>query len=274
MAMSFHSLLDYPVTRPTRTRRKPLRPKVCRPSVEALEDRLVPAAMLMIGAVTILEGNDGTQNALVTVSLTEPPGNSVTVNYATADGSALAGSDYDAVSGKLLFKLNEMSKQILIPIRGDRIPELDKSFFIRLSDPKGAKILDGEALATIVDNEPRISVNDVSMWVGNATYSSRAFMTSMSGAYDLTVTAKVATVDGSAIGGAEFLANGGTLYFDKGQPSQLVAVVVTGDRVLEPNESFLVNLRSASSYAEIGKGAGVGAIMDDEPRISVNDVSV
>src|SRR5262245_25757977 len=120
------------------------RPKACRLSVECLEDRRVPAAMLTIGDVTVLEGNDGTQNALVSVSVTEPHGNSISVNYATADGSALAGSDYNAVSGKLLFKLNEMSQSILIPIRGDRILELDKSFFVRLSDPKGAKIADGQ----------------------------------------------------------------------------------------------------------------------------------
>src|SRR5262249_38734291 len=55
-------------------------------SVEALEDRLTPTAMLTIGNVDVLEGNDGVQNALVTVRLTEPHGNNVTVNYATVDG--------------------------------------------------------------------------------------------------------------------------------------------------------------------------------------------
>src|SRR5262245_23680930 len=140
--MWFHSLLGslMPHANPKRTRRVASPLRTCRLALEPLEDRRTPAAMLTIGDVAVLEGNGGIQNALVTVSLTEPQGNSITVNYHTADGTATAGSDYDAVSGKLTFKLNEMGKSILIPIRGDRLPESDKSFFVRLSDSKGAKI--------------------------------------------------------------------------------------------------------------------------------------
>src|SRR5262245_54059181 len=66
-------------------------------AVEALEDRRTPAAMLSIDDATVFEGNEGVHNAVVTVRLTEPHGNSVTVNYATVDGTAHAGSDYTAV---------------------------------------------------------------------------------------------------------------------------------------------------------------------------------
>ena len=57
------------------------------------------AAVFSIGSVVILEGNAGTQNAAVTVSLSEPHSNAVTVDYRTANGTATAGSDYNAVSG-------------------------------------------------------------------------------------------------------------------------------------------------------------------------------
>src|SRR5262249_47995216 len=144
-----------------RTRAAP-RPATSRLSVEPLEDRRTPTAMLTIGHPSVLEGNDGTHNALVTVSLTEPHGNSVTVNYRTADGTALAGSDYNAVSGKLTFAKSEMSKSILVPVIGDRMPEPDSYFFVRLANAKGAKIADGEGIVTIADDEAEISIDDVS----------------------------------------------------------------------------------------------------------------
>ncbi len=74
--MPFHSPLDclMPSRSRTRTRRAAPRAKTCRPAVEALEDRCTPAAMLTIGDVTVLEGNEGTHNALVTVTVSEPLG--------------------------------------------------------------------------------------------------------------------------------------------------------------------------------------------------------
>src|SRR5262249_2261557 len=130
-------------------------------SVEALEDRRTPAAMLTITNAQVLEGNDSVQNALVTVSLTEPHGNNVTVNYATVDGTASAGSDYTPVPGKPTFAKNEMSKSIVIPIQGDRLVESNEYFSVRLADAKGAKIANATGQVTIVDDEPYV-------WVGYA----------------------------------------------------------------------------------------------------------
>src|SRR5437660_500961 len=57
------------------------RPAPCRLSVETLEDRCVPAATFSVGGAAVLEGNAGVQNALVTVNVSEPHPNSITVNY-------------------------------------------------------------------------------------------------------------------------------------------------------------------------------------------------
>ena len=75
-------------------------------------------ALLMIGDVTVLEGNAGTHKAVVPVMLTEPHGNSVTVDCGTANGTAIAGSDYNAVSGKLTFARGETTKSILVRSEG------------------------------------------------------------------------------------------------------------------------------------------------------------
>jgi endoglucanase len=231
----------------------------CRLAVEPLEDRCTPAAMLTIGDVTVLEGNEGSHNALVTVSLTEPHGNVVTVGYRTADGTAIAGSDYQAVSGKLTFAKNVMSKSILVPVIGDRIPEADKYFSVRLSNPKGGKIADGEGIVTIVDDEPRISINDVSA-LRDSGATSFTFTVSLSAGYDLPVTVHDATADGSAIAGIDYTAASGDLVFAPGQTSQTITVMVNGDQVAQPSKTFFVNLNTLDSYAAISKGVGVGTI--------------
>jgi endoglucanase len=130
-------------------------------AIEALEDRRVLAAVVSVGDVAILEGNDGTQSAAVTVNVCKPQGKSVTVNYSTVNGTATAGSDYNAASGKLTFAKGQTSKRILVPVIGDRITELDETFFVNLRNAKGAKIANRQAVVTIIDNEPRISISDV-----------------------------------------------------------------------------------------------------------------
>jgi hypothetical protein len=61
----------------------------------------------------------------------------VTINYATTDGTATAGSDYTAVSGTLTFNQGEMAKAILIPITNDNVFESDETFSLKLSNPTG-----------------------------------------------------------------------------------------------------------------------------------------
>jgi large repetitive protein len=269
--MSFRSLLDILKARPQRTRRAPAWPRACPLAVESLEDRRTPAAVLSVGDVTLAEGNDGTHNALVQVTVSEPHGNSVTVNYNTADGSARSGSDYNAASGTLTFNRNETAKSILIPIRGDRLPEQDKTFFVRLANAKGAKVADGEGVVTIVDDEPRVSVDDVSMAEGNSGTASARFTVRLSAAYDVPVTVAFATTDGSASAGSDYAAAAGTVTFLPGQTIRTITVAVNGDRLGEADETFFVNLSTSDAYAGISKAVGVGTIADDEPRVSIGD---
>jgi serralysin len=57
-----------------------------------------------------------------------------------------------------------------------------------------------------------------------------------------------------------------------GETSKTISVLVNGDRLPEPNETFIVNLSGATN-ATITDGQGVGTIFDDEPRISISDVA-
>ena len=78
----------------------------------------------------------------------------VTVNYATADGTAKAGEDYTATSGSLTFAAGERVKTVRVPILDDAIDEGEETFTLRLSNAKGARTGDGEATGTIANADP------------------------------------------------------------------------------------------------------------------------
>lgn len=248
------------------------RPTSCRLGVEALEDRAVPAS-LSIGDVTVMEGVSGSPNALVIVSLSAPSTKTVTVNYKTADLTALAGSDYDAVSGKLTFAPGETSTSILVPVRGDRVVESNEGFFVNLQGARGAKIADGQGAVTILDSRPRLSISDANVWEGGSGTTLMTFTVSLAAAYDETVTVTFATQDGSvdwyggqdsaACAGQDYLATSGTLTFGPGETSKTVTVEIIGDIYSEFNEAFILNLSGASGNALIIDGEGIGSIMDD-----------
>jgi hypothetical protein len=171
-------------------------PASSRLAVEALEDRSVPAS-LSISDVTHLEGVSGTQSAALIVSLSAPSTKTVTVNYETTTifgGTARAGSDYTAVSGKLTFAAGQTAKTILVPVHGDRQVEGNETFDVLLQRPKGASIPSIDAYlgtVTIQDSTPRASISDVV-----TAKESDGFMTftvSLSAAYDQPVTVNFAT---------------------------------------------------------------------------------
>ena len=109
---------------------------------------------IYISDVQIEEGNHGnTMDAVFTVSLSTPVNAPVTVDFATEDGTATAGTDYTAVSGTLTFASGETVQEIRVPITGDGAVEPNESFFVNLSNPVNDVIADGQGEATILDDD-------------------------------------------------------------------------------------------------------------------------
>ena len=232
---------------------------------------MLAAASLTLSDVALLEGNDGTHSTVAIVSLSAPKKYAVTVKYNTAHGTALAGSDFRAVSGKLTFAPGQTSKSIRVPVIGDRLVESDETFFIKLHDATRAKIADGRGVVTIMDDEPRLNISDVQAMEGSSGPTPFAFTVSLSAAYDLPVTVNYTTSDGSATAGSDYTAASGTLVFAPGETSKTIPVVVTGNRTPGPDKTFSVGVSTPNSYAAISNGVAVGTIIDGEPRISIAD---
>ena len=242
--------------------------------------------------------NEAAGTATFTVTLTNAAKMPVTVDYASADGTATAGQDYAAVASTLTFAPGETSKTITVPILNDTVYEGSETFTINLSAPANATITDGIGLGTIKDDgtgpvppgvtpdndTPAASINDV---VVNEAAGTATFTVTLTNAAKMPVTIAYASADGTATAGLDYTAVADTLTFAPGQTSQTITVDIRNDIVYEGSETFTINL-SAPANATIADGIGLGTIKDDgtgpvppgvtpdndTPAASINDVVV
>ncbi len=348
---------------------------------------------LAIGDASIIEGDSSAAQLTFTVTLSQAASEPVTVGYATANGTAVAGADYMAASGTITFAAGETTRTISIPIVGDTTLEANESFTVTLSGASGATIADGSATATIVNNDsapppatdgtsveydvtsnwgsgftasmtvgagsgglsgwtiefdagftitsiwnavivshvgthyvvrnaswngsvgsgketsfgfqatpgsggtqasgftvngvpvgsdpapvvPTLSVADATVTEGDSGMRELVFTVTLSAAATSAVTVAYATANGTATGGSDYTALGGTLTFAAGEISKIVRVPVAGDTVVEDNETLTLTLSSPTG-ATIADGTAVGTIANDDvaplPSLAISDASV
>lgn len=210
-------------------------------------------------------------NAGLAVIVTRNGGSNgtITVNYATSDGTATAGQDYTATSGTLTFNNGETGKLITIPLIDDASDEPDETFNITLSNPTGGATLanPSSAVLTVTDNDnpPQVSIKNFSDKEGNSGTKNFVFDVNLSAASSFPVSVKWNTSsDGmTATAGVDYVAADGTLNFAPGEIFKQVTVLVNGDLITETNESFQV-LLYAPVNTTVSDGHAVGGIHDDD----------
>ncbi len=115
--------------------------------------KAAPLPSVSIGDVSAAEGNQGTTTFSFPVTLSASATQTVSVDYATADGTALAPSDYAAASGTVTFEPGADAKTIAISVVGDPMTEPNETFTVALSNPRNATLAKGTATGTISDDE-------------------------------------------------------------------------------------------------------------------------
>ncbi|HEY1379633.1 MAG TPA: Calx-beta domain-containing protein [Gemmataceae bacterium] len=216
-------------------------------------------------APAVTEGNTGTRTATFTVTLSAPSTQPVTVAYATGNGTATAGGDYQAASGTLTFAPGETTKTITVPVLGDRLGEANETFVVNLSSPTNAIITDGQGAGTILDDEPRVSIGDVTKLEGRNGKTSFVFTVTLSAAYDQAVTVSFRTANGTATtSNGDYTAKAGTLTFAPGQTAKTITIEVKGDNKRESNEAFYLDLFGNGSNSVLSKSRGLGTILNDD----------
>jgi hypothetical protein len=219
-----------------------------------------------VSDATVTEGNTGTVSATFTVTLSKPTNVDVTVRYDTANGTAIVGSDYTASSSTETIPAGQTSRTFTVAVLGDHLAEPTETFAVNLSAPVNATISDGQALGTILDNEPRISINDVSKQEGKGNKTTLfTFTVTLSAAYDEPVTTSYQTVNGTATtADNDYIAKTGTLTFNPGETTKTITIEVKADNKKESNEVFYLDLINSSSNSLLTKFRGIGTILNDD----------
>jgi hypothetical protein len=246
------------------------------------------APSISITDVTVTEGNTGTLAVTFTVSLSATYGETVSVDFATVGGSATSDSDFDAVDGTLTFTPGQISQPITVQINPDRLAEYTEDFYVRLTSPTNAFVAIAQGVGTIIDDEPRVSIDFGPVYVteGNTGTTNAKFTLRLSAPYDLPVNVDLSVVNGDTdyyIGdwywgyttyppatlNTDFQGGSQTITFNPGDLTKEITVPVKGDRDGEPDEYFLVNLNS-SDYGAIDASQAVGIIVNDEPHATIS----
>ena len=240
-----------------------------------VEGRIARGGRILIQArVTVTEGVD--EAAEFEVRLDKAAANVVTVDYETVNQTAFAPGDFEATSGTLTFQPGETVKTVSVPIVNDTVAESDEEFNLKLSNASGATISLATGVATIVDSLPQVSIADAT--VTEAAGATADFIVTLTKATEGEVSINYRTVDGTATSPADFTAEKtGVLTISEGDTTGIISIPIVHDQIVEPNETFSVELTEAFG-AEIDDGEATSTIIDDPdnttPNLFIDDVTV
>jgi hypothetical protein len=221
-------------------------------------------------ATTAVAVNENAGSALLTVSRAGGASGQVSVHYSLGGISAVAGEDFDATGGELVFSDGVSSRTISVPIVNDTLDETDETFYVRLLDPTGGASIgtDDEAIVTIRDNENATAgvFRFTTTAVAVNENAGRALLTvSRTGSTSGQVSVRYSLGGISAVAGEDFDATGGTLVFSNGVSIRMISVPILNDTLDETDETFYVRLSDPTGGASIGTNdEAIVTIKDDD----------
>ena len=242
---------------------------------------LASAQNIAIGNVTVTEGNAGTVNMDFPITVNPVSAAAITLNYATAAGSASSGTDFTAVTaGSISIPSNAASAVARVVVASDVTVETLETLTATISAASSGTIVTNQALGQIIDNDAAVlTIASVSRAEGNAFLTPMSFVASLSNPVQGQVRITVASADGSATAGSDYAVLAPTvLTFPSLSVQQPIFVGIIGDTELENDESFTLTLNALETPVGISTitlvpGAIVGTILnDDSVALSLNDV--
>ena len=199
------------------------------------------------------------------VRLSMPSSQSIVVRYETADGTAIAGQDYTASSGTLIFGPGVTNRSISINalVRGNTTVQSNRYFFINLSATNLAQPVYQAKVTIVEDDFISLSANNVAVSEGASGFTNAVFSVTLQPGATETVTVDYAAISGSAVVGEDLQARTGTLVFPPCVTNKVINVGVFGDDLFEPDEEFVL-LFSSPSGALLSANQATGRILNDD----------
>ena len=223
------------------------------------------------------EGNTGTSNTPFTISLSNPTVETVTVDYATADGTAkTSDSDYTATTGTLTCAPLQTTKTIEVPVIGDQIGENDETYGVKLTNAVGGTIGKATGTGTILNDETGISVS-VSDGDAGEPNNNGQFLLTRSGELTNAVTVNY-TLSGTATAGSDYQALSGSAVFAANQATVSIDLTLIDDTIFEgaTPEKVTLTITPSINYVVSSANSGTIDIIDNDTRpvISISNTAI
>lgn len=233
-------------------------------------------------AVASSSVGEGAGAATISVQRVNGDDGAVSVQYATANGSAQAGSDYTAASGTLNWADNDDDpKSFQVPITNDTTDEANETVQLSLSTPGGGATLGSPAAATLTiqdNDDPTGSPGTLRLSGATLSVAEGAGTATLSvvreGGTTGAVSVDYATANGGALAGSDYVAASGTINFGAGDgAAKTIDVALVDDGVEEAPESFTVALSGVDGGAALGNPSSATVTIgdDDFPTVCVED---
>jgi hypothetical protein len=241
------------------------------------------APRLSISDASVTEGNSGTTNVSLVVSLDAAATEQVTVQWATGPGSALGDLDYVVAAGSVTFAIGETTKTITVQVIGDTLVEGNEIFYVTLSNASGAAVIsDGLGVVTINDDDVAATVPTVTVTATNGAEggSPVVFTLTRTGSTSGTLAVSVITGGTTAAGdvGTPVITggtwSGSVVTFAAGSSTITITYPVVDDSLVEPTETLTLTLASGSGYTVGSPSTATANITDNDVAQALSTVTI
>ncbi|MBM1558800.1 cadherin-like domain-containing protein, partial [Sulfitobacter mediterraneus] len=232
---------------------------------------------LFVSNPVVFEGDTGSREAVFELSLSRPAAADFEVTFATADGTALAGEDYQATTGTLTFAAGQTQASVSVPVFGDTDIEPSEGFTLTVTAPEAVAAVSAGQAQILADDAgtPTLSVIGSFSPEGTDFYDPHylVWTLNLSEASAEAVTVEYRFLNGTALYGVDTYTGSGTLTFAAGETTREIYLRIDGDSGVELDESIVLELSDPSGAAFAGQAPVLRAtswILDDdgadEPR--------
>jgi polyhydroxybutyrate depolymerase len=222
--------------------------------------------------ITIIDNDLGFEFSSANYNITEDAGaaligvlrgtdeinSTVTVDYATFDGSATNGVDYTGVTNTIVFRPGQRVQQVAVPILNNRDKQASRSFRLALSNPSGRAVLGSLATTSvsILDNDPGVGFERpiyTTVWAQGADFTVTVVRGNDWALGPITV--DYATANSSALAAQDYQAVSGTLAFRANETAKTINIPILRSRPIPGPKTFRVILRNPTGGATLGSAS-------------------
>jgi len=220
----------------------------------------------ILSAADLSQGeDDGTLTFVLTLNKAAEIDLEFTAATADGEGSAAAGSDYDALNAQL-YRIPAGQTRIDIPVQvsADTLVEHDEQFYLQLSAPSLGLILERERIAATLENDDSLSVSLTDAAASEDSDEPLSFAVRLDQAAGYELRFEVATSDGTTSADSDYSAPPAQLLIPAGRTRAQITVDAIADAVLEADEYFRLNLTPAEGQSGVNAASAIGTLRNDD----------